>query len=243
MATQQGEILVQDLAEHFGVSDMTIRRDLAALEDAGELHRTYGGAVLSSAGVVEFAFKSRERLHAQQKKAIAACAVEHINPGMTISLDTGTTTMEVARAIGGIKDLRVLTCSLPVASILYANPNIELVLLGGTVRPGNPDMSGWLTETNLQQFRVDFALLGADAADPDGIYTIDTNVARVSQCMAFGAASTMLVLDHSKFDHTAFVRYAKWEDINIVITDSGTDTNSRKWLKKTGRTIIYAEIS
>ncbi len=239
----RGEVSVQALAERFGVSEMTIRRDLSVLEGAGELQRTHGGAVLSRAGVVEFAFRSRGGLHAAEKRAIAARAAERVREGMTVSLDTGTTTMEVARAIGGMKNLKVLTCSLPVASILYANPNVQLVLLGGTVRPGSPDLSGWLTEENLKQFRVDLAVLGADAADRTGLYTTDTNVARVSQAMVAGAGEAMLVADHTKFDRTAFVRFATWDLIDYVVTDSGVGKATRKWLMKAAGKVVFSACS
>ena len=119
-----GGASVRDLAAHFHVSDMTIRRDLAFLESRGDLTRTHGGAVLSRTGIVEFTFKQKERLCAAEKQAIAAEAAALLRPGMTITLDTGTTTLEVARAIAGTRRLTVLTSSLPIASVLYASEGV-----------------------------------------------------------------------------------------------------------------------
>jgi DeoR/GlpR family transcriptional regulator of sugar metabolism len=160
---------------------------------------------------------------------------------MRITLDTGTTTLEVARAIIGIKNLTVLTSSLVIASTLYPYDNIELVLLGGTVRQGNPDLSGWLTEENLKRFRVDMAILGADGADRNGIYTSDVNVARISQSMILSAKHVVSVMDHRKFQQPSFVQFSGWDDIHHVITDTGTPANIRKWLNnKTGK-VTYAK--
>lgn len=242
LLSTNGEVAVQVLAERFGVSVMTIRRDLIALEDSGDLTRTHGGAILSKAGVIEFAFKEKERVQAAEKKAIGREAAALIQPGMTVTLDTGTTTLETARAMADCKNLTVLTSSLAIASLLYSYVNIELVLLGGMVRKGNPDLSGWITEENLKRFRVDMAFLGADGADPNGIYTTDVSIARVSQAIVAGAKETVLLLDHSKFDKTAFVQYAEWGQIQRLITDDGMDLRPRKWLKKTSTQITFAKV-
>ena len=142
---ERGDASVQVLAESFGVSVMTVRRDLMLLEQAGKLTRTHGGAVLSSAGIVEFAFERKGKRHAAEKRAIAREVASLVQAGMSVSLDSGTTTLEVAMAIAGIDSLTVLTSSLAIASALYASENIELVLLGGragraarTSRAGSP---------------------------------------------------------------------------------------------------------
>lgn len=235
----QEEASVQELANHFGVSTMTIRRDLTALEQEGSLKRTHGGALLSKAGIVEFAFREKERHFAAEKNAIARQAASLVRPGMAVTLDTGTTTLEVARALANTKRLSILTSSLPIASVLYAHDNIELVLLGGTIRRDNPDLSGWLTEDNLKRFRVDLAILGADAVDPDGVLTTDVSIARVSQAMISNARETVLVIDHSKFEKGGFVKFASWNDIDIVISDDGVPNSIRQWLESVVEKVTY----
>lgn len=238
--TAEGEVSVQALAESFGVSVMTIRRDLAELEAGGELTRTHGGAVLSHPGIVEFAFKKKADQHADEKRAIAQEAAQLIESGMTITLDTGTTTLEVAKAIAGVPDLTVLTSSLAIASVLYGRPNIALVLAGGSVRTGSPDLSGWLTEENLKRFRVDIACIGADGADREGVSTTDVNVARVSQAMIASAQESVLVADHTKFEKPAFVRFASWSDINRVVTGIALPLETCAWLENAVQTVTYA---
>jgi len=236
--TKHGEVMVQDLATQMGVTTMTIRRDLDALEHDGQLIRTHGGAVLSNAGIIEFAFKRKSEENAEEKQAIAKKVAALVQPGMALTLDTGTTVLEVAKAIAGIDDLTVLTSSLAIASALYARDNVELVLLGGKARKGSPDLTGWLTEENLKHFRVNMAVLGADGANEDGVFTSDESVARVSQAMIGCAEKAVLAADHTKFGKASFLKYASWNDFDYVVTGSRTLPGAEPWLSKSGVTII-----
>lgn len=236
-----GEATVQQLAARFGVSVMTIRRDLAKLEALGELTRTHGGAMLTRAGVIEFSFKEKAERNAGEKRGIAREAAGLVSSDMTLILDTGTTTLEVARAIADIPRLTVLTSSLAIASALYGRQNITLVLAGGAVRTGSPDLSGWLTEENMKRFRVDVACIGADGADQEGVSTTDADVARVSRAMIASAREIILVADHTKFEKPAFVPFASWKDIDRVITDSTMAAGTRAWLEDAVKELTYAE--
>ncbi len=236
----KGAASVSSMAETFKVSEMTIRRDLDALEREGRLVRTHGGAVLSRPSVVEFAFQEKSQTCSRQKRAIAREASKFISPGMSLSIDTGTTTLEVARTLSGKKGLRVLTPSLAVASVLYACDGIELVLLGGIARKGSPDLQGEITEANIARFRVHLAVLGADAISPEGLYTTDAAVSRVSRALIAGAEKRLLVADSSKLSQSAFVKFADWADIDILVTDSAAPAAARRWLKRAAKRVIYA---
>jgi len=240
--TQKGEVLVQELAKRLKVATMTIRRDLHALERQGCLIRTHGGAVISNAGIIEFSFLKKGEEHGAEKRVIAARIAKMVEPGMTIALDTGTTCLEVAKAINGISNLQVLTSSLAIASALYARENIELVLLGGKARKGNPDLTGWLTEENLKHFRVSMAVLGADSADREGVYTTDEAVAHVSQGMITCAGVTVLAADHSKFGRASFLKYAVWSDFDHVVTDENLSSETRRWLNRVAKSVICTEL-
>lgn len=242
LLTKNGEVFVQELADKLNVATMTIRRDLDALEHEGSLIRTHGGAVLSNASIVEFAFLKKGEERNAEKRAIASRVAALLEPGMTVALDTGTTCLEVAKALKGISNLTVLTSSLAIASALYACENISLVLLGGKARKGNPDLTGWLTEENLKHFRVDVAVLGADGADRGGAYTTDDAVARVSQGMIAAASTAVLAADFSKFDRTSFLRYAAWPDFDHVITDTNLPYDTRQWLQQEAKRVTYAEL-
>jgi DeoR/GlpR family transcriptional regulator of sugar metabolism len=240
--SQHGEASVRELSELFGVSEMTVRRDLTALEREGHILRTHGGAVRSNEGIVEFAFRRRGRQYAAEKRAIATAAGDYVSPGMSLTLDTGTTTLEVAKRIATQTRLTVLTSSLAIAATLYAHEHIELILLGGRARRGNPDLSGWLTEENLKRFHVDLAVIGADGAGPAGVYTTDVDVSRVSQAVLSGARRTMLAADHSKFEQTAFVKFAEWDKIDVVVTDDQLPHETRGWLESAVGEVRYAPV-
>jgi DeoR/GlpR family transcriptional regulator of sugar metabolism len=239
MLADKEKASVGALAKAFGVTGMTIRRDLDALEREGRVVRTHGGAVLSQTSVVEFSFQGRSQAHAKEKFAIAQEAVKLIKPGMTVSMDTGTTMLEVARALAGAEKVTVLTSSLAIASALYARDGIKLVLLGGVARKGSPDLQGDLTQENLTRFRVNLAILGADAITPQGFYALDPNVSFVSHAMVRNAVERMVVADSSKFVTSAFARFATWDDIDILVTDDDLPRTVRRWLAAKAKRVIY----
>ena len=233
---------VSELTARFRVTAMTIRRDLEILEQQGSLTRTHGGAILAAPAVVAFAFSERQQSHLAEKAAIARVAARLVKPGMTVILDTGTTTLEVARALRGIAGIKVLTSSLAIASALLAHDDLELVLLGGTVSARSPDLSGPLTEDNLGAFRAELAFIGADAVDARGLYTSSQQIARVSRAMIANASRTLLVADSSKFGKTSFARFAGWNQIEGIITDSGMAAASRRWLGRITKSATFAPV-
>lgn len=229
VAVAAGEVRVSDLAARVGVTPATVRRDLEALQQRGLVERTHGGAALSASGRIEFHFHRREELRGDAKRAIARAAAARIHPGMTISLDTGTTTLEVARALRTAHDLRVLTTSLAAAAVLHSCAGICLILLGGQARVREPDLCGELVEENLGRFHVDLAVLGADGITADGLWTSDPALARSSLAMIRGADRCLLVADSSKFGRPSFYRFADWAAIGGVITDAGLDPAALPW--------------
>lgn len=238
----QGEVLVEGLARRFGVDLVTIRRDLAWLERDGLLRRTHGGAVASRIGRIELAFQKKSETRGREKAAIAQAVAAMVRPGMAISLDTRTTTLEVAREVAGTPGLKVLTPSLAIVSALYPHDNIEIVLLGGVVRRGSPDLYGVLTEDNVRRFTVDMAILGADAVSPDGLFTTDAGVSRVSQAMIKASRTAVLVIDSGKFGAAAFVRFATWDEVDHVVTDEGAPPDARAWLEKAVARVTYVPV-
>lgn len=242
MLGRNGEVTVSELSEHFKVTNMTIRRDLELLESREMLARTHGGAVLTRPAVVEFAFAERSRTSMAQKRAIGKACAAYVKPGMRIVFDTGTTTLEVAKAVAQVPDLTVVTSSLPVAATLYHQETIDVILLGGTVRKRDPNLSGPLTEDNLKRFRADLAILGADAISEDGLFTTDLEVANVSRCMIEAAAESIVVADAEKLRRSSFVRIAGWADVGRLIIDSGITTAEYKRLQDVVRNVDVAEV-
>lgn len=220
-----GSVRAAEAARRLGVSAMTIRRDLDALSSAGVAVRNYGGAVAAGRITFEFAFTGRHHQRLREKRRIGAAAVRRIRPGQTVLIDTGTTTLEIARALArNGPACTVVTSSLVVAGELWACPRAELVLLGGRVRDGSPDLAGQETEAALRQVRADLAFLGSDGVDPQrGAFAADEPVARVAALMARRARRVMVVADADKLGRPAKARFARIGELDELITDRRAD--------------------
>jgi len=227
------------LAARFGVSEMTIRRDLAMLESEGLLVRTHGGAV--SAGKLRFLQSAIPNYEASPLKgAIGAAAARLVTPGQTVMIDTGTTAMEVARHLPQDEEITVITTSLCVAQELYGSP-IRLLLLGGFLRREFPSTYGPLTENTLGHLHVDMLFMGCDGADStDGFYSSDLHVANQEQSMIRIAERVVVVTASRKFGHRAFSRYARVPEVHAVVTDAGLSAEDRAKLEEQGVHIIIA---
>jgi DeoR/GlpR family transcriptional regulator of sugar metabolism len=231
-----GEILVSKLAPEFKVSEMTVRRDIEILESQGDALRTHGGAVLAKRLTFEFTFKANQQKSLEQKKAIAAAAVKHISDGEVILLDTGTTTLEIARAIVLEKrKITVITTSLAIVSELQFVADVETILLGGFLRKGSPDIHGPLTEQNLSQFNCDIAFVGADAFEDSGTtYMNDLRILNLDRQMAKIAKKVIVAADSSKFGQKGMCRVFTPKEYDLFITDNRLDKKAVKEFKKKG---------
>ncbi len=227
------EVLIETLAQKFNVSGMTIRRDLERLVSNGEVVRTHGGAALAKKLTFEFAFKTRQGKNQYQKQRIATCAAKHIKTGQVIMLDTGTTTLEIAQKLVAMRGITVITTSLAIVSALQFASGIEVILLGGFLRSGSPDMHGPLTEENVEKFRGSVAFMGADAIDAAGnVYTNDLRVASLDGKMARHCDKVIVVADSSKLGKKAMCKIFSQDDYNLIITDKQADKKIiRKFVK------------
>ncbi len=164
---EEGRVTVDSLSARFGTSLVTIRADLAALEAAGALMRTHGGALpLSEDSDDSLGVKQLQ--HHAEKVRIANAAVALIREGETIILDSGTTTAEIARAIRKVdlKSINVITNALNVAALLMDVPSVRLIMPGGILRRESNSLSGHLAEAALANLQADRLYLGADGIDP-----------------------------------------------------------------------------
>ncbi len=238
------QVSIVQLAQMFEVSEMTVHRDLRKLEGDGRIRRTRGGAVPAEKMEFEFDFASRRRAHHKEKQAIAKEALKFIEPGQRIILDTGTTTLEVAYLLRELENITVITPSLAVCSVLQFAAGIETVLLGGIIRPGSPNLTGAVTETNLDMFAVDIAFQGADGIGLDGtIYTEDMRIVRVDQKIRQRAAKSYILSDSSKIGKTALATNGYVYQANALITDSAIEPECKKSFEKMGATVTVADNS
>lgn len=234
-------VSVSELAREFDVSEMTIRRDLAVLEGQSHIQRTHGGAFLTQRMMLEFDYRGRREVNRAAKAAIAAEARKLVQPGQRLILDTGTTTLEFAALLKDGKDLTVITPSLAVASELQHAAGVEVILLGGVIRRGSPDLTGPVTENCLELFSADFAFQGADGIGDDGaIYNSDLRLARVDKLMRRVARRSCLLADHTKIGTTALARNGTLADVDIFITDTGAPAAVLKRFARLGPKIVTA---
>ncbi len=213
---------VADLAKKLGCSQMTVRRDLSKLETEGLLERSHGGASATRMMRLEFAVAERAGRRATEKAAIARAAAELVGPGQKLILDIGTTTLALARELRSRQSIAVVTPSLAVVSVLLSAPGIECILLGGTVRETAPDLFGPILEDNLSRIHTDWAFVGCDGLSPSGgITASDPRTARSTGLMIQCATKAALIVDSSKAGADSFIRYARFEDFDYLITDDG----------------------
>ncbi len=239
LLTSRGEAHVNELAIELEVSDMTIRRDLDALALMGKVIRTHGGAAISGRVIFDFQFMQRTREQEETKQQIATMAASLVQNGQSILLDSGTTTLAVARALKAKKELTVITTSLPIASELQNCDHITLILLGGALRREAPDLIGPLTESNLEVLKADIAFIGADAIDTDGkTYNRSMAVARMLSRMATAARQVYVVADSTKIGQTALALYGNLKNWNGLITDHGLTPAHGTALKQAGCVVL-----
>lgn len=209
---------VGDLAAELDVSTETIRRDLFELQERGLISRTYGGAVRPFAA--EPAVTERHRMMVVEREAIAAAAVKFIKPREVIAIGAGATTTHVARRMSAeCRDLTVITHSFSVATVLAANPTIEIIMCPGRYNAREGMMVGVETIEFLQNYNVNRAVLSVSGITTDGLADAEADSAAVYKAMMNRAAETIVVSDHAKFDVPSLAIWARIPDIQRLVTD------------------------
>ncbi|MCU4653026.1 DeoR/GlpR family DNA-binding transcription regulator [Roseibacterium sp. SDUM158016] len=237
---EAGRVTVDGLAERFGVTVQTIRRDLGALCDAGVLDRTHGGAMLPS-GVTNIGYEARRQVAAEAKEAIGRAAAALVPPGASLFLNIGTTTEAVARALMGTPNLMVVTNNMNVAQILAAHPSAEIIVTGGRLRRSDGGLVGDMAVQTIRQFKVDIAIVGGSALDADGdLLDFDADEVRVARAILDQARSAMLVADATKLTRSAPVRIAGLADLDRWITDQAPGAGLERLAAEAGTQITIA---
>lgn len=235
-----GEEDVDLLADALGVSASTIRRDLAVMSEQGVITRTYGGAVLAHAQP-EQTLSAREHLHRTAKDAIAQAAAARIADGDSVLLDAGSTTGALGRLLPG-KQLRVITGNLPLVPVLANEPDIDLMVLAGTVRPISMGVVGPLAELVLRRLSVDKVFLGADGVVAGrGLCEATPEQISLKELMAAQAAEVFVLADASKLGRATQNFWAPLARRWTLITDaSATDAQLEPFARLPLVTVIRA---
>ena len=244
LLVSDGKIDVETSAEHFAVSAATIRRDLDYLAGQQLLSRTHGGAVPNTTSY-DLPLRYKAISHGEAKARIAQRAVEMLWPGCTVSLNGGTTTVEVARAIPGAAALQhgvtVVTNALNIATELTVRPSIKIMVCGGVARPQSYELVGAMASETLSQLTPDICFLGATGLDPvAGITTYDEAEAAINRVMVQQAKRTVVVIDSSKLGTVGFSRICHVHEVSAVLTDSAADPGMVSTLRSAGVEVILA---
>lgn len=217
---RERRVRVDDLAVDFATTPQTIRKDLRALEHLHHVVRFHGGAAM--VGGVEYAAPAlRETTAVEAKRAIAMAAAARIPQVCTMFLNAGTTTAQVARALAGHTQLRIITDNVDLAAEMRSFQGLEVIVPGGAVRRSDGAIMGAEAVDYIRQFRVDFALIGAAALAEDGTL-LDYDLAEVQVCRAMmgHARHIVLTLDSAKFTRDAPVRLGDLGDVHTLVTEA-----------------------
>lgn len=231
LLNRQGELEVDSLSEQFSVSSQTIRKDLNQLCELGLARRIHGGVSLP-ASALNLSFGSREQLNAGVKHSMARALAARIPDGSTLMLGIGTSVAHLARALSHHQRLRVLTNNLDVAGILCEQPDTEVLVIGGTLRHNDRDMVGEAVTRSLDQYRVDFGIIGAGGLDPDaGLLDFDPQEADVSRAILRNARQRVLLADLSKWSRSPMVKVAGFDSLDLMVCDRLPTTELGQFLQ------------
>ncbi len=235
-------VKVSHLMELFGVSIETVRRDLEALEKKKELVRVYGGAILPTKKAAEPAFGIRKAKNSAEKRRIGRRAIELIQDGDVIAIDHGTTTYELAKALVGKRKVTVITASVNIAAVLAEDPNITVIIIGGTVRGGDLSVSGSLAERNISEFCSDKFFMGVGGlTEENGVTDFHLGEASVRRAAIRNTQKVIALVDNSKFGVSVMNRICDLKQINTLVTDAETDPDMIQLLKDAGVEVHIAE--
>lgn len=241
IARQNGRVTVDELAQRFAVSPQTIRKDLNALCDGKSLARVHGGAVLSF-GLENVGYDARRQIARQEKAAIGRLAAALIPSHSSLFINIGTTTEAVATALLQHENLLVITNNINVASMIRAYPQLEVIIAGGLVRRSDGGVVGEATVDFINQFKLDYAVIGVSAIDVDGsLLDYDFREVRVAQAIIANARHTILVADSTKFSRSAPVRIGHISQVQSFVTDRVESDAFRSLCDEAGVILIESE--
>jgi DeoR/GlpR family transcriptional regulator of sugar metabolism len=237
---ERQRITVAEIVQQFAVSEATARRDLESLASQGKVQRVHGGAIAVGTPPPELPILERENEQEDEKFRIGRKAAELVGERETILLGSGTTVLEVARALRERKGLTIITNSLPVLNILSGTDN-TIICLGGMLRPNELSFIGHITEQALAEVRADKVFMGTRAISPEhGLTHEYLPETMTDRAILRAGREIIIVADHTKFGRAATVLLAPLEKINTLVTDYPTDPEFTNILREKNINIILA---
>jgi DeoR family transcriptional regulator of aga operon len=236
---ESGSLSVEEIAERFGVSFATVRRDLSRLHQDRQITRTYGGVALTVPA--ELSIHQRHLEFTREKDAIGRVAAELVDDGAVVIVDAGTTTEFVAHHLDA-SDVTVFTNGIGAINILMRNENVSVIVLGGRLRPVNETISGAEAENMLRSVVADYAFIGADAVHPQyGVASRTLEQSRLKTLMMQRARQTVVVADHRKLDTDQFNYWSSLPAHWRFVTDDDAEPTALDSLRAVGAQIDLAQ--
>ncbi|NYF80763.1 DeoR family transcriptional regulator of aga operon [Granulicella arctica] len=238
LAQKHGRVLVEELSASLGISRITIRKDLDYLQGRGLLHRTHGGALLPGNGALsDPSLQEKEGRHSQEKLRIATAAAALVQEGQCVLLDSGTTTMAIARALKRFSRLTIITNAVNIAGEL-SGTDFEVLLTGGSLRKNSFSLVGPLAEDMLHDMHADILFLGVDGFDLEvGLTTPNIMESRVNRAMVKASSMVVAVCDSTKFNRRSLSKIVDVSAIHHVITDGNLAPETSEALRTAGITL------
>lgn len=237
---RDGAVQLDELAELFGVSKMTIHRDFDDLESEGLLRRTRGGASIEPGSQFESDFRFRHLQGHDLKERMARAALEWVEPGMTVMVNDGSTATVLGSLLPEKRPLTVITNNDAVMENLKAEPGITVLALGGKYSAKYNAWVGRVTEETLGSLRADIAFISTPAAGDGHVYHMDDDITRTKRKMMDGAAKSILMINHLRFDHTALHVLAPFGAFAAVVTDAEPSEMARAQIEVAGVELVVA---
>ncbi|HKS48936.1 MAG TPA: DeoR/GlpR family DNA-binding transcription regulator [Amycolatopsis sp.] len=244
-ARRTGAVLVSDLVAKLGVSDMTIRRDLDVLAGRGLVEKVYGGATaILGKSTDEPGFEAKSVQQRTQKEAIAELAAKLVRPGTAIGISAGTTTWTLARALGSVPGLTVVTNSIRVADVLRDSPQPDRsVVLTGGVRTPSDALVGPVAVHSLRRLHLDLVFLGVHGmAEGPGFTTPNLTESETDRALVEAGRRFVVLADHTKWGIVGISTIASLDEANVVVTDDGLAEPARQTLAEHVGELLIAQV-
>jgi DeoR/GlpR family transcriptional regulator of sugar metabolism len=233
LVQRRGGVRVADLVREFGVSDMTIRRDLEVLSERGLVTKVHGGATtVGTASTEEPGFAAKSVRQRQEKEAIARRAARLVRPGTAVAVSAGTTTWTLAHHLTDVPELTVVTNSIQIADVFYrASRADQTIVLTGGIRTPSDALVGPVAVNAIRSLNVDLLLLGVHGMSTRAGFTTPNLMEAETDRAMVGAARRLAVLaDHTKWGTVGLSTIARLGDADVLITDVGLSEDVRKQL-------------
>jgi len=238
---QEGSVELEALSTRFGVSRMTIHRDLDDLEQSGLLRKVRGGATIEPGTQFESDFRFRERQGGEEKRLIAQAAMTLVEPGSTVIVNDGSMAAVLGAQLVEQRPLTVITNNFAVIEALTNEQGINLVGLGGVYSAKYNGFFGVVTEESLARLRADIAFISSPAVSGTRCFHMEDDVVRTKRAMMNAANRRYLMVGHKRFGHSALHVLAGLEEFDGIVTDAEPDADSLRSLREAGLTLTIAK--